>query len=188
MYYVVNAITVYRLVAAPVLVVLVFTNQLEIFKWLLPVSFFTDAIDGPLARRYKVTSIAGSKLDSISDDLTVLAGITGMIVFKRDFLLEHIVPVLFLLGLFAVQVSLAFWKFGRMTSFHTYAAKLAALLQGVFLILTFFLPSPPVALFYSAIVVTGLDLLEEIIITMVIPKWQTDVKGLYWVLRNRQRN
>jgi hypothetical protein len=30
---------------------------------------------------------------------------------------------------------------------------------------------------------TILDLLEEIILVMLIPKWKTDVKGLFWILK-----
>jgi len=47
-YYTVNAITLYRLLAAPVLLLLLLNGQLILFKWLLAVSFLTDAIDGYL--------------------------------------------------------------------------------------------------------------------------------------------
>jgi cardiolipin synthase len=187
MYYFVNAITIYRLVSAPVLIYFVLSQQQDVFKWLLAVSFFTDAIDGPLARKYNVTSIIGSKLDSIADDMTVLSGIIGMIVFKLDFLKHHIILILLLLVLFLIQVILAFRRFHKMTSFHTYAAKAAAILQGIFLILLFFLPEPVLILFYAAVIATALDLAEEIILVIVIPGWDTDVKGLYWLLKKKRR-
>jgi cardiolipin synthase len=79
-YYMVNGITLYRLMAAPLLVLLVINNRFDLFKWLLAISFFTDALDGYLARRYHVISIAGSKLDSIADDLTIVTGI----IFSTD--------------------------------------------------------------------------------------------------------
>jgi CDP-diacylglycerol--glycerol-3-phosphate 3-phosphatidyltransferase len=58
-YYMVNAITLYRLIAAPFLLLLIINHNLEVFRWLLGLSFFTDAIDGYLARKYKVTSAFG---------------------------------------------------------------------------------------------------------------------------------
>lgn len=186
MYYLVNIITLYRLLSAPVLIYFAFTNRIDVFKWLLAVSFFTDAIDGPIARKYRVTSIMGSKLDSISDDLTVLAGIMGLIVFRRDFLREEILPVAILLALFVCQVTMAFARFKRMTSFHTYLAKLAAVCQGIFLITAFFLPEPSRVLFYVAMAVTALDLMEEIILVRVVREWAADVKGLYWVLKKQR--
>jgi hypothetical protein len=73
-----------------------------------------------------------------------------------------------------------------MTSFHTYGAKLAAVCQGVFLILFFFLPQPSLFLFYLAMIVTGLELVEEIILVLIIPAWRANVKGLFWVLKKRK--
>ena len=67
----VNSITLYRLLASLLLLYFIVINDLFTFKWLLLVSFFTDAIDGFLARKFKVTTVMGSKFDSIADDLTV---------------------------------------------------------------------------------------------------------------------
>jgi CDP-diacylglycerol--glycerol-3-phosphate 3-phosphatidyltransferase len=33
-----------------------------------------------------------------------------------------------------------------------------------------------------------LDLTEEIILVLMLPRWQTDVKGLYWVLKKNQKS
>ena len=186
-YYIVNGITFYRTLTAPLLVFLIIYKQMDWFKWLLTLSFLTDAIDGFLARKFKVTSIAGAKLDSIGDDLTVIAGTISMIAFKSDFLKEEISLIILLWFLFVLQTVLAFVKFGKMTSFHTYAAKAAAILQGVFLILLFFLPNPLYELFYAATFVTAFELMEEITIIFWLPKWRTNVKGLYWILKAEKR-
>src|SRR5256885_3512486 len=89
-FYVVNGITVYRIIAVPFLLWLIFTHNINLFKWLLAVSFFTDMIDGYLARRYQATSVLGSRLDSIADDLTIVAAFTGVIILKQSFVLEQI--------------------------------------------------------------------------------------------------
>jgi phosphatidylglycerophosphate synthase len=182
-YHIINGITVYRIIAAPFLVLLIIYDQVDIFKWLLALSFFTDAIDGYLARRYKVTSILGAKLDSIGDDLTVAAAMGGMIVFNPDFFLSQSPVFIGLLCLFAIQTVMAFIRYGKLTNFHTYGAKLAAVSQGVFLILFFFTSQPDMPLFYIAAIITGIELLEEIIIVLVLPQWKTNVKGLYWVIK-----
>ena len=77
-------------------------------------------------------------------------------------------------------------RYGALTSFHTYLAKLAAVLQGTFLILAFFLKEPLTVLYYLAIAVTTLDLLEEIAITWVLPEKKENVKGLYWVVKEKK--
>ena len=185
-WYVINGITLYRVIAAPFLLVLLFTKHYEIFKWLLGVSFFTDMIDGYLARKFKVTSILGTKLDSIGDDLTVLVGLIALFVLKLEFIKQHIIILIILLALFLVQTTYAFIRYRKMTNFHTYLAKTAALLQGVFLILVFFTDDPILILFYAATIVTMLELTEEVILVKLLPQWKANVKGVYWVLKNKE--
>jgi phosphatidylglycerophosphate synthase len=185
-WYVINGITLYRTIAAPFLLVLLFTKQYDIFKWLLAVSFFTDLVDGYLARKFKVTSILGTKLDSIGDDLTVLVGLVALFVLKFTFIKQHIIIFIILLVLFLLQTTYAFIRYKKMTNFHTYLAKIAALLQGVFLILVFFTEEPILILFYAATIITMLELAEEIILVNLLPQWQANVKGVYWVLKNKE--
>jgi len=40
-------------------------------------------------------------------------------------------------------------------------------------------------LFYVAALITFLDLAEEIILVFVLKEWKTDVKGLYYVLKDK---
>ena len=179
--YIINGITFYRILAAPVLVYLIFAHRFDIFKWLLLLSFFTDALDGYLARMYKITSAFGSRIDSIADDLTIVAAIIGIYVWHPTFILYEIVPVSILLVLYLVQNGLALIRYGRLTSFHTYSAKMAAILQGVFMVVYFFIPYPVYWLFNLAAILTIIDLLEEIILILLLRKYRTDVRGLYWL-------
>ena len=185
-WYVINGITLYRIVAAPFLLVLLFSGQYDIFKWLLGVSFFTDMIDGFLARKYKVASIMGTKLDSIGDDLTVLVGIIALFVMKGSFIRQEKIIFIILLVLFLIQTSYAFIRYRKMTNFHTYLAKAAALLQGVFLLVTFFTDEPNIILFYAAAFITTLELIEEIILVRLLPEWETNIKGIYWVFKKKK--
>lgn len=182
---IVNSITLYRLIASFALLYFIIENDLTVFKWLLAVSFFTDAIDGFLARKFKVTSILGSKFDSIADDLTILMAVIGVFEFKPGFISHEKFLVFTLLGLYLVQTAIALVKYKKITSFHTYMAKFAAIAQGVFLILLFFLPDWPIGLFRIAAILTMLDLLEEIILVFMLSGWQANVKGIFWVIKNK---
>jgi cardiolipin synthase len=186
LYYIINGITFYRLISALALIVLIYLGQMDVFKWLLALSFFTDAVDGYLARKLKVTSVFGARLDSVADDLTIVAAIVGVVVFKAAFVREQAIIFIVLFVLFLVQNLLAFTRYGKMSSFHTYLAKLAAVLQGVFFILLFFLNQPAYGLFYTAALLTAADLVEEIILIVMLPQWRANVNGLYWLLRNSQ--
>ena len=116
-WYIINGITLYRVIAAPFLLILLFTKHYDIFKWLLGVSFFTDLIDGYLARKFKVTSILGTRLDSIGDDLTVLVGLIALFVLKLEFIKRHVIIFIILLVLFLVQTTYAFIRYRKMTNF-----------------------------------------------------------------------
>ena len=184
-YYLINGLTLYRLAAAPFLILILLSGQPILFRWLVGVSFFTDAIDGPLSRKYNVSSIFGSRLDSVADDATVLASIAGLWILHPEFIDAHWVIITALLALFAVQTSAALIAYGRVTSFHTYLAKLAAVFQALFFILIFF--NLPFALpaFYVACLVTAAELIEETILVLIVPEWKANEKGLYWIVRKK---
>lgn len=178
-----NAITLYRLLATPVLLFLILNRHTGIFAWLLGFSFFTDVLDGFLARRYCVASVGGALLDSIADDLTVVVGVFGLFYIRPQFFNEQSTFIIPLVVLYLVQVAMALTRYSRVSTFHTYLAKMATLFQGSFLILFFFTLSPLMPLFYTAVLITALQLLEEILLVWLLPRSKTDVKGLYWVLK-----
>ena len=183
---IVNFITFFRIAAFPVFLVLLYFRNLEVFKWLLFAGFMTDAIDGYLARKFKVNSILGSRMDSVGDDLTVLAAILGLLVFRLDFMREQWIIIAALLLLFFVQTGYALARYQRITSFHTYLAKTAAVFQGFFLCGMFFFDEPLYWLFYGTAAITGIELMEEIIMVALLPTWKSDIRGLYWVLKDRK--
>lgn len=182
-YYLINGITFYRLFSAPVLLALAYNGNLEIFKWLLALSFFTDAIDGFLSRKFNVSSLFGAKLDSIADDATVLVALLSLWIIKKEFIIDHWLPISVLLGLFAIQTTAALFKYHKITSFHTYMAKTAAVLQGIFFILFFFEAPISTWSFYAAVLVTGIELVEEIFLVFALSEWKANVKGIFWVVK-----
>ncbi len=184
-YYLINSITWYRLLVAPILIALVFFDP-DVFKWMLPISFFTDLIDGYLARKFKVRSVMGAKIDSIGDDLTVLAAVVGLVVLKPELISNEYILFTGLFVLYLTQTIHALVKYHKLSGFHTYTAKTAAIFQGVFLILVFLLPEIPYFLFYLAIITTALDLIEENILVIILPKWEADVKGIFWVMKRKR--
>lgn len=180
-YYLVNGISLYRMVAVPLLVWLALSHQFGLFKWLITLGFFTDAIDGYLARRYGVNSKLGAMLDSIADDLNLAAAIIGVYVLDPEFFVKERITILILVGLYLTQNLLALIKYHQLTTFHTYLAKTAAVLQGMFLIAFFFSHQPLYWLFYLMAVVTAMELVEEIILILRLPRSRNDIKGLFWL-------
>lgn len=184
---IINLITLYRIVTAPLLIVLIFTNHMELFKWLLLLSLLTDLFDGVLARKYKVTSLLGARLDSIGDDLTILIGITGVFYFRYEFMMEHLYFIVGLLMLHLVELIYALIKWGKMTTFHTIMAKISMFFQSMFVCAALFFQEASQLLFFSAVVVTTIDIIEEITLVAILKKWEANVKGIYWVLRRKEK-
>jgi phosphatidylglycerophosphate synthase len=185
-YYLINGITLYRVLAAPFLLALLVSGPPVWFKWMVALSFFTDLIDGVLARLFKVNSAFGARLDSIGDDLTVLVTTAGLFMIRPELLTEQWGWLFPLILLFLIQTGYALYRYKRISSFHTRLAKLAAFAQGVFLLTFWFFDTLQYSLFYIAVIITMLELIEEIVLVAWFNEWTTDVKGLYWVWKKRQ--
>jgi len=178
-YYIINGITLYRLISAPILLLVIILGWQDVFRILLALSLFTDAIDGFLARRFKVTSRFGARVDSIADDLTMAAAIVAIILFHPSFLKHELAFIIPVFVVYLLQMIAALLRYKAPTSFHTYSAKTATILQGIFLLLFFFLDGNFYFLFRLVTIMTGLSLLEEFIIVLLLPKPRSDVKGLF---------
>jgi phosphatidylglycerophosphate synthase len=184
-YYIINGVTMYRLVSAPFLVLLAIMGLYEWFKWFMCVSFFTDAIDGPLSRKYEVESVFGARLDSVADDATVLASAIALWILHPEFMRNHWIVIAGLSALFGIQAVAALIAYKKVTSFHTYMAKAAAVAQAAFFIVFFFRSNFADFLFVCAVTITALQLVEEIILVIILPTWTADVKGIYWIWRSK---
>ena len=80
----------------------------------------------------------------------------------------------------------AYSKYGKATAFHTYLAKLSAIIQSAFILWSLFF-SPEYSLFYIMIAVGLLETFEEITLIYMYDNWASDVKGIYWAYRDKRR-
>lgn len=176
----------YRILAAPFLLALIWFDQQLIFTWLLFISYSTDAIDGYLARKLKITSPRGSQLDSFGDQITLIVGLSGLFYFETEFIKTNLILILIAFVPYIIQMVMAYIKYGKATAFHTYLAKLSAMVQSVFILWSLFF-SPEYSLFYIMIVIGLLETFEEITLIFMYDKWASDVKGIYWAQRDKRR-
>lgn len=177
----------YRIAAAPFLLILLWLDERELFTWFLLISYCTDMIDGYLARKFKMTSPRGSQLDSLGDQITFIIGLIGLLNFEFNFIKENYLIILIAFIPYIIQILIAYKKYDKATSFHTYLAKMSAVIQGVFILSALFF-SPVYWLFYFMIALGLLETLEEIILIFMHREWASDVKGIYWVLKNKHKS
>lgn len=176
----------YRVLAVPLLAGLIWYGEREIFSWFLLISYCTDAIDGYLARKLNITSARGSQLDSFGDQITLVMGLIGLLIFENEFIKDNYVLILIAFIPYIIQIIIAFRKYGKATAFHTYLAKSSALIQGVFILSALFF-GPSYFLFYAMIIIGVLETVEEITLIFMYDVWVKDVKGIYWALKDSRR-
>jgi CDP-diacylglycerol--glycerol-3-phosphate 3-phosphatidyltransferase len=176
----------YRIAAAPFLLGLVWYDERLIFTWFLLVSYSTDAIDGYLARKLKIISPRGSQLDSIGDQITLVVGLIGLFYFENDFIRRNLLLILIVFIPYIIQMFIAYYKYGKATAFHTYLAKLSAVVQSLFIIWSLFF-NPEYVLFYIMVGIGLLETFEEITLIFMYDNWASDVKGIYWAYRDKRR-
>jgi len=176
----------YRVIAAPFLIILLWLEERELFTWFLFISYCTDMIDGFLARRLKITSARGSQLDSMGDQITFIIGLIGLLVFETDFINKNYVIILIAFTPYIIQMLIAYKKYGKATAFHTYLAKSSALVQGVFILWVLFF-GPIYWLFYMMLILGLLETIEEITLIFMYDEWASDIKGIYWALKDKRR-
>jgi cardiolipin synthase (CMP-forming) len=179
-----NALSCLRLLLVPVLLWLAWEGNSRWFLYCLIVSLVTDIADGKIARLLKQTSEFGSRLDSLADFGTYMMIPFCAYWLRPEFVRQEKWFFILVVASYTVPVVIGFAKYRRLTSYHTRAAVYAAYLLGGATILVF--ADGPVMPFRIAALANALAELEEIAITLVLPKWRANVRWLGHALSLRR--
>jgi CDP-diacylglycerol--glycerol-3-phosphate 3-phosphatidyltransferase len=171
-----NALSGLRLALVPVLLGLAWTGRQEAFLWCFGAALASDVVDGFVARRFSATSEAGARLDSWGDLATYAVLPLCAWWLWPDRVLAKLTLVAIGLVCFAAPTAIGLLKFGRITSYHTYLAKLVANVLGAALVL--YVGFGVGWLFDVAVILLVLEAVEEIAITAVLPEARSNVHSL----------
>lgn len=179
-----NLLSFYRLIIVPVLIVAILNKQEALFAWLFFISLISDILDGWVARTFHLESEWGARLDSWADTATYLVAFWALFSFKGQAIAPHLWGVMaFAVAWLALYLAMLL-KFGSVIGLHTYSFKITAYLQGACMMNLLW--SGFSAWFYYLAIGWGiLACVEEIVIVLLLREPQTNVKGLWWVLRTR---
>jgi phosphatidylglycerophosphate synthase len=176
----VNAFTISRMAAAPVALLAAFLGETAWFAWIVAFGLVTDAIDGPLARRLKTASPRGARLDSRADLTFNSAGLVGVAVLFSAQLAAEWPLVATAVVAYAGPMAAGWFKFGRLTSYHTRLARaslvLCPLALGVWLGFDTLFP------LQTSVAVLVLSGIEELAITWKLDRPIDDVAHVFQVL------
>lgn len=181
-----NLLTGFRFVAAPVLLWLAWHNYPYIFMGLLAVAFATDLLDGLVARLTGQVSQFGATLDSWADVTNYLTIALCCWWLWPDVVRRELFYVGLIIASCLLPALAGIIKFGRFTSYHTWGVKIAAASMGLTLYVLF-LGGPPWP-FRIAAIICILAAIEEILITLLLPKPESNLRSVWDVLKRSTRN
>ena len=171
-----NALSLLRLLLAPVLLTLAWNGQAKIFFCLLLGSLLTDALDGWIARKLNQASELGARLDSWADMLTFLSLPFAGWWLRPDVVRQESMFLIVGIGFYLLAPAWGWLKFRRLPSYHTWLAKTAAVVFAITAIVIFAGgPGWPLRIAMSLVVVACV---EEILMTCVLKEWRANIPTL----------
>lgn len=176
-----------RVLLAPVIAWLLIHQRPAVAGWLYVAAVLSDIYDGVIARKLGVSTLRLRLADGCADVwLFVCLGV-GLWFGYRVWVLPLAWPFGTAMVLQVVSWAFCFWRFGKMTSYHSFLAKLTGLtlLLGILALLFTETPVPLIIALWIFVV----SLVEEIAMTAVLPRYQHDVWNLAaaWRLRRADR-
>ena len=182
-----NLISLYRLLAFPVILVMALTGRESWFVTLLCISLVSDVLDGNLARFLKLQTHFGAALDNLADICTYAMALLGLFVFKWTEIEPHAWILYLFLTVFVLSYIVAFVRFGKIPGLHLYSAVSAGYVQSIFFFILFVFGFYP-WMYYLAIGWGVVAYVEKILVLIKLDDIRIGVKGLYWLMKKQNSN
>ncbi len=181
-----NAISFYRLIVFPIILVMALTGKEKLFLVLLCISLVSDILDGNIARHFKLQTRFGAALDNLADICTYAMAILGIFLFRWIEIRPHAEFLFIFLGIFGLSYIVAFYRFGKVPGLHLYSSVTAGYIQGIFFFVLFVWGFYP-WMFYLAMVWGIIAYAEKILVLLRLDDIKPGVKGLYWLIKKKQK-
>lgn len=179
-----NILSLFRIIAAPFLLLAGWLGMVNLFYILFGLMLLSDALDGIIARVLDQTSELGARLDSYGDILTYLSTPLAVWWLWPDLIKKEIYYIIAAIIIYVLPSVFSLIKFGKLASYHTWITKFSAVMMsiGVVILLGF----GHNILFHLAVYFLMIEMIENILITMILHKQYTDVHSLWhaWKKRN----
>lgn len=172
-----NAVSVLRILLAPVLIVLAVNDRPWWYLGVLLFAEFTDVLDGFLARVLHQISALGSHLDSLGDFVNYSTMALCAWLLWPDILQRELPWFITIVASFTLPAVIGFIRYRRFTGYHTWSVKIAVAVSfvGYLLLFTGLLDWP----FRFAAVLSVIAALEEIAITLLSREEHVDVRSIF---------
>lgn len=181
-----NVLSLYRILVFPFILWLILSDNQKLFALFITISLISDILDGFIARTFNMQTKIGIKLDSWADLGTYILAFLAIYLFKWNEIQPYSLMLLVFAAVMILSYAVVFIKFKGLIGLHTYLFKVTGYLQGAFIV-SLFLWGFYLIPYYICLTWGTLACIEEIIIILILKKPQSNVKGLYWVLKNKNK-
>lgn len=144
---------------------------------LIGLGFFTDVIDGYIARWLRVGNAMIRGFDSFADTIFYLAALFAVVHFRSPVLVQHGLAIGILIATQVLEHLIEVRKFGRPASYHSMSAKVWGVSLPIALISV--LMTGRDDFLVLAIVAGFISHLDCFVITVILPEWRHDVATFY---------
>lgn len=178
-----NSLSLFRIIAAPFLLLTGWLQMPMLFFILFGLMLLSDVLDGIIARMLDQTSELGARLDSYGDILTYLSTPLAAWWLWPNVIKEEMYYIIAAVIIYILPAIFALLKFGKLASYHTWITKISAVLMsiGVVMLLGFNYN----LLFHIAIYFLVFEMLENIVITIILPKQKSDIYSIWHAWKER---
>jgi CDP-diacylglycerol--glycerol-3-phosphate 3-phosphatidyltransferase len=181
MKYLPNILSGLRLAATAPLLVLAWFGEATAFLVVLLLAILSDGIDGWIARRFNAYSALGVRLDSLADyAIYIVIPLGGWWLWPELVKREAFWFGLVVIG-YALPGAVALLRFHRLSSYHTWSAKLAVGLLSIgFLVLFAGGPAWPLHIGAPVALLAGI---EQTLITLMADRPRDDLPTIVHAVR-----
>ena len=178
-----NILSLSRIAAAPFLIVASYYGSEKLFFILFSLMLVSDVLDGYIARKLHQCSKIGSKLDSIGDFVTYLSLPLSVWWLWPEIIKAEFAYIVATVLIYLLPGVVALVKFHQPVAYHTWLTKVTAVAISVGIILLLFTKNS--LFFHFAIAVLALEAAENILITLILSRPQTNVRSLWHIVRKK---
>lgn len=176
-----NALSIFRIAMVPLLCALAWQGQAGAFLACFGLALASDVLDGIVARSNGESTPLGARLDSLGDLVTYASLPLCAWWLWPDVLRAHAAAFGVAVVAYLLPLAVGWLRYRRMTSYHTWAAKLTAVWMGGALFALFW--AGVAWPFYVGVALLVAECAEEIAISCVLRRWHSDVPSFWHALR-----
>ena len=166
--------------ASRILMTLILIACLENKMFFLPlyiVAAFSDVLDGYLARKHKITTELGAKLDSAADIFFYIVIIVYLGINHADVIMDKIPFIISIFAIRLIVIAVGYWKHSKLVLMHTILDKSLGVL--VFLTPLFFSFGFE-SWVYVVLFIANLSSVEELAIVLYYKHVDLNRKSLFY--------